>query len=688
MADVQAVQTARAPLPIAPPDSEMWPMPRNTMPPTLPDSSMMEKLVHDLQIFMAKSAMQFHARDLHRAEPKPHQCNQCFKSFSSNHQLVQHIRVHTGEKPYRCSYCDRRFKQLSHVQQHTRLHTGERPYKCHVPECGRAFIQLSNLQQHLRNHDAQQERAKNRPFQCHVCGKGFATESSLRTHASKHAALIGTSATPACPLCQKVFTTTEALIEHMTIHKEGSSSSNSNPGMGGDGRNSSLMTIFPPIIQEDGPKAILQQSQEPKESGVSASLQQQDQGNSQQTQPNPSGPAVSEVLPLNQSNPVTSINHTPSQAQVPPSTSLFQNPFSLPHPIGGVNNVLQCNPPPPSIMSPQSGVPMDNWAYGIRRRTATHACPVCGKHYVNEGSLRKHLASHPETAPFTAALRMWPCTVCPAVFPFEAGLIAHMEQMRMDSKHQFAAQYMLSRVAAERKFMERESPTNTLTNPLLRPDVLSSIIQSGGTTSTNHNTEQHGPLPSPPTSPPQGVESKLSNTLSESPRPQRNPDTHNQQNTLNHLQSPVPQRPSNEENPGPSFSANQGSFTCGTETEDEEDIAETPQQQNESIRKMQAVNMEAVLRFAAATASNSNMGVPLPGPSTSYADSRLEHALRLHQALGFALPQHHPAYLQQQFPYQHTSQHYNPMGQNMSHLNQGGHWTHLQNMNHQPHSSN
>lgn len=59
------------------------------------------------------------------AEVKPHQCQQCLKSFSSNHQLVQHIRVHTGEKPYKCSYCDRRFKQLSHVQQHTRLHTGE-----------------------------------------------------------------------------------------------------------------------------------------------------------------------------------------------------------------------------------------------------------------------------------------------------------------------------------------------------------------------------------------------------------------------------------------------------------------------------------------------------------------------------------------------------------------------------------
>lgn len=62
---------------------------------------------------------------------------------------------------------------------------GERPYKCHLPDCGRAFIQLSNLQQHLRNHDAQVERAKNRPFHCNICGKGFATESSLRTHTSK-----------------------------------------------------------------------------------------------------------------------------------------------------------------------------------------------------------------------------------------------------------------------------------------------------------------------------------------------------------------------------------------------------------------------------------------------------------------------------------------------------------------------
>ncbi|XP_055714630.1 zinc finger protein 384 isoform X4 [Phlebotomus papatasi] len=298
-------------------------------------------------IFMHKSAMQMqHARDLQRGvgvsglsgsgmgtEVKPHQCQQCLKSFSSNHQLVQHIRVHTGEKPYKCSYCDRRFKQLSHVQQHTRLHTGERPYKCHLPDCGRAFIQLSNLQQHLRNHDAQVERAKNRPFHCNICGKGFATESSLRTHTSKvshelqlhlgvlqqHAALIGGPNATSCPICHKLFLGGEALMEHMKhTHKD----------------------------------------------------------------PNASGVA---------------------------------------------------NP------------------YLAKRRTANHPCPVCGKHYVNEGSLRKHLACHPETSQLTTSLRMWPCSVCQAVFTHEAGLLTHMEHMRMDPKHQFAAQYVLSRAAAERR---------------------------------------------------------------------------------------------------------------------------------------------------------------------------------------------------------------------------------------------
>lgn len=60
-------------------------------------------------------------------------------------------------------------------------------------------------------------------------------------------------------------------------------------------------------------------------------------------------------------------------------------------------------------------------SYLAKRRTANHPCPVCGKHYVNEGSLRKHLACHPETSQLTTSLRMWPCSVCQAVFTHESG---------------------------------------------------------------------------------------------------------------------------------------------------------------------------------------------------------------------------------------------------------------------------
>lgn len=63
--------------------------------------------------------------------------------------------------------------------------------------------------------------------------------------------------------------------------------------------------------------------------------------------------------------------------------------------------------------------------YLAKRRSANHPCPVCGKHYVNEGSLRKHLACHPETSQLATSLRMWPCSVCQAVFTHETGKMSH-----------------------------------------------------------------------------------------------------------------------------------------------------------------------------------------------------------------------------------------------------------------------
>ncbi|KAL3228010.1 hypothetical protein MRX96_003941 [Rhipicephalus microplus] len=333
-----------------------------------------------LHVFAHKSAMQQHSREAHRGDLKPHQCTQCLKSFSSTHQLAQHARIHTGEKPYKCSYCERRFKQLSHVQQHTRLHTGERPYKCHVAECGRAFIQLSNLQQHLRNHDSQMERAKSRPFHCNICGKGFASDSSLRTHRSKqHAALIGGAASQSCPICHKICVNAEALMEHMRIsHKDPPATAPGTTWTSGD--------------TSGGTQSSEDQVREAFGADSFSDFVTFDNG------------VVDDEELTNEEVRAT----IESRCELSSYDSEQEDEF-----------------PAVKLTSQQA--------------------------YVNEGSLRKHVSTHPEAASLGSPLRMWPCTVCHSVFTHETGLLHHMEHMRMDPKHQFAAQYLLSRAAAERR---------------------------------------------------------------------------------------------------------------------------------------------------------------------------------------------------------------------------------------------
>ncbi|XP_037076895.1 zinc finger protein squeeze-like [Pollicipes pollicipes] len=115
---------------------------------------------------------------------KPYRCEICQRKFTQLSHLQQHIRTHTGDKPYKCRHpgCSKAFSQLSNLQSHSRCHQTDKPYKCN--SCYKCFTDEASLLEHIPKH----RESKHLKTQiCPYCGKSYTQETYLQKHMQKHA---------------------------------------------------------------------------------------------------------------------------------------------------------------------------------------------------------------------------------------------------------------------------------------------------------------------------------------------------------------------------------------------------------------------------------------------------------------------------------------------------------------------
>lgn len=144
--------------------------------------------------------------------PKRFQCSapDCNKSFTSNHNLINHARTHTGDKPHTCAEpgCTKSFTQAANLKKHQRSHTGDKPHSCSEPGCAKSFTLKQHLKLHQRTHTGDTPHSCPEPG----CTKSFTDSSNLKRHRLTHtqAARLWCGA----PGCYKTYTLQGNLTQH------------------------------------------------------------------------------------------------------------------------------------------------------------------------------------------------------------------------------------------------------------------------------------------------------------------------------------------------------------------------------------------------------------------------------------------------------------------------------------------
>ncbi|XP_026749414.2 zinc finger protein 2-like [Galleria mellonella] len=143
--------------------------------------------------FTSREQSEEHKRSVHK-ENESWVCEMCGKVFTHRASLYTHTRSHLPPQ-YGCERCDYRTWHKHDLVKHLRIHTGEKQYQCHF--CTSSYHTSSNLTDHIRRFHEGVKR-----FQCQLCDRKFFDRTKLNRHVDSHNEIRRFE----CDICHSFFT--------------------------------------------------------------------------------------------------------------------------------------------------------------------------------------------------------------------------------------------------------------------------------------------------------------------------------------------------------------------------------------------------------------------------------------------------------------------------------------------------